>query len=106
MRLHERIGAMPAVDSVARPWIGKRPADHPRADWIELDISIAGQNVPRRLRHAGPETALPKGACPLVPSIEILDIALTKISHEVGARFPGRRGEQEVNVVGHQAKSM
>jgi hypothetical protein len=70
---------------------------------IGLDVSVAGENVILGLDHAGAKTPLPQRADALVVSIHILRVQLADMLHQAGAAVFQFTGEQQMDVIRHQA---
>lgn len=75
---------------------------HLGPDRVQLDVAVAGQDVVLALGEAGPEATLPKRSRSLVGAVDVLHIALPEVLHHEGGAVFSLRGDQQVNVVGHQ----
>src|SRR5262249_54506472 len=73
---------------------------------IQLDVSVAAEDVKCGLYDARAKPALPQGSGSLVSAIEILNVTLPKIAHQGRAGICSLRGEEQVHVVRHQTVRM
>ena len=78
------------------------PGHHARADGIELDVAIAGQQVALALDRRRPKASLPERAGPPVGRVDMPDIADAEPLHHPRRAVGGAGGQQQVHVVGHQ----
>ena len=99
---HHRVGGAVGVSAVARPRVVPGRGDHVRADGIELDVPIAGQQMAFALDRCRPEASFPQRARAPVGRVDVAYVADPEPLHQ--ARWPirGAGGQQEMDVVGHQ----
>jgi hypothetical protein len=69
---------------------------------IQLDVSIAGEQIAVRLDQRRPESTLEQTAGARVASIHVLHVPLPDLLHNPRHAIVFRRRHQQVDVVGHQ----
>lgn len=90
----------------ARPAIIARPRHHAGAHRIELDVTLAGQQVVLGLHRRRAEAALPQRTAAPVCAVDILRMLLPDLLHQRGAALLVLWRQQQMHMVGHQAESM
>jgi hypothetical protein len=76
--------------------------DHAGPNRIELDVSMAAEQVRLGIHDAGLEAAIPEGPAPAQLAIDVLDVALTHLLHEPRSAIRCGRSHEQMNVVRHQ----
>ena len=73
-----------------------------RAHGIELDVSIAGEDVGVVPGDAGAEPAFPRRAGATMEFVDPADVAAAETVHQPRRRRGARRREQQMDVIGHE----
>lgn len=106
MGLYQCVAHALGIGSVTRPPILARMPDHPRAHRIRFDVAIASKTIGVAIDQRRFESTLPKRTRPLVLPIGGLNIITAEIPHDQRNPISRLRGNQDVNMVGHQDKSV
>lgn len=72
------------------------------ADWIELDISAAREQVVLGFGKARAEASFPQRTAAPVSPVHVLGITLPQVLHRQRAAVDPARREQQVHVTGHE----
>ena len=91
------------VGSIARPRIVRGVDHHRRANRIQFDVTLTGEQIGLRVHQRRPVAAVPQRARSLVAAVDELHITPPKGNDELwhGPRF--LRREQQVDMVRHQS---
>ncbi len=99
-------GISPSVDTVAGPAVFLGAGDQAGPDGVEFDVAHAGEEVALRVYEAGAMAPFPQGSGAAVLLVDVLGVAAAHDLQGIGSRGAPVRGDQEVDVVGHEAVGM
>ena len=99
---YERIEVPFGVMAVTRPPVVDRIARQPRPDRIELDVSLADEEVSLAIDGRRPEATFPESAAALAAVIDCAHVSAADPLHHARHGVCLVRGHQQMNVIGHQ----
>jgi hypothetical protein len=102
VRNDHRIADAQSVATVARPRIIARGLVHVRANRVQLDVALAGEQIAVRLDDRGAKAPFEKRAGPTLGPVDVLHLALLSQSLHKQRRSPiGCRCHEQVQMIGH-----
>ena len=103
----QRIGLTPGMVTIAGPGVLLRGGHHVGGDRVEFDIPVTGQQIGVGIDQAGLVSAFPQGAATAVGLVDIGNVQPADVLQDLGdAPICMLLGQQQVDVIGHQAIGM
>ena len=102
MRGNVEVLAAAGIDLITGPAIVARGPDHARAHRIEFDIAHAGEQVVITGDQASFVPSFPKSAAFCISMVHICDVMTADKLNQSADGFSVRRGDQQVDMIGHQ----
>lgn len=102
VRRQQPVNGLPRVGVETRPSVVPRLIDHARSYRIELNVTLASQQVVVGLDETRTKTPLPQRTRTTIPPVDTLNVALPQPLHQVRDAVGRLAGDEQVNVFGHQ----
>jgi hypothetical protein len=102
VRNDHRIADAQSVATVARPRIIARGLYHVRANRVQLDVALAGEQIAVRLDDRRAKAPFEKRAGPTVGPVDVLHLALSQSLHKQRRSPIGCRCHEQVQMIGHE----